>query len=248
MSIEAIDRLDTIRTLVQRDGRVRVTELSESLGVSEMTIRRDLDVLVDEGVVRRVHGGAVASGPQQFGDRYGQQGRAKETIATKLAALVPATGTVAFDASSTVQRVAHHLDHARDLTVVTFGVETMLALRDKPGVTAVLTGGTISPRTGSLVGPLAALGARQMNYDAVFVSALGVDPTAGTSEPMIEEVEVKRALAAGAAQVVLAVDHTKLDVRAAARCFDLADIDTMVTDLDPDDPRLDPYRPHVQLH
>lgn len=247
MSIDAVRRLDRIRDALVSDGGVKVADLADRLGVSEVTVRRDLDVLEDEGVIRRVHGGAVPTGPQQFVDRSAQHGRAKERIARKLVQLVPDAGTVAFDASSTVQRLAAHLDDCRDLTIMTCGVEAMLALADRPGVHPLLTGGHVSSRTGSLVGPLAATSARALFYDVFFTSALAVHAEHGTSEPTVEEVEVKQALASNAARVVLAVDSSKLAARAAARCLSLVDVDLMVTELDPSDARLDDYRSLVDL-
>jgi DeoR family transcriptional regulator, fructose operon transcriptional repressor len=242
MSIEAVDRLEQIEHRVRTAGRVRVTELAVELAVSEMTIRRDLDLLAEQGMLQRVRGGAVAVGPQPFAQRFSRQARAKERNAAKLAELVGDGGAVGVGASSTIQRLAGHLGRHQELTVVTNGQETFQALQETPGVTVLLTGGQLDRRTGSLVGPLATRAAREVLLRRLFVSAAALDPEHGTSEATLEEAEVKLAMAEVASEVVVAVDATKLGQRAPARGLPPERVHVLVTDLDPGDPRLDPYR------
>lgn len=247
MSVDAVARIDAIRSRLDGDGRVRVTALAEELRVSEVTIRRDLDSLVNAGVAQRVHGGAVRVGPQAFVDRFEQRGRAKRVIADKLRHLVPVHGNVGLDASTTVQRLMVLLGDATDLIVVTNGIETFTAAPRRPGLRTVLTGGVANEATGSLVGPLAETGARQHVLDTFICSAAAVDPTLGSTEAVLEEAAVKRAFAGVSNRVVLAVDSTKLGSTASARAFTLDEIDILVTELDPADHRLDPYRERVEL-
>jgi DeoR family transcriptional regulator, fructose operon transcriptional repressor len=247
MSVDALDRLRRIEAQVRADGRVRVVDLAAELAVSEMTIRRDLDMLAADGVVQRVRGGAIAIGPQPFADRFSRNMRAKDRIAAKLSGLVGDGGAIGIDASSTLQRLTGHLGDVRDLTVVTNGQDTFAALQGKPGVTALLTGGQLDPRTGSLVGPMAARSARSLLLRRLFVSAAALDPGHGTSESTLEDAEAKLALADVAAEVVVAVDSSKLGHRAAARALPPERVAVLVTELDPGDPRLDPYREHWAL-
>jgi DeoR family fructose operon transcriptional repressor len=212
-----------------------------------MTIRRDLDELEALGVARRVRGGAIALGPEPFAQRHRHNARAKGRIADKLVDLIPSVGTVAFDASTTVHRLSASLETARDLVIVTNGLDTFHAASGKPGITASLTGGTQEPRTGSLVGPIAARAAQGFLYDVFVCSAAALDHVVGSSEASLAESEVKRAFAATSNRIILAVDYSKLGTRAQARMFDLVDIDLLVTDLDPGDARLDLYRSQVSL-
>ena len=182
-----MDRLGLIRRRLDVDGRVRVVQLAGELDVSEMTIRRDLDVLVDEGVAHRVRGGAVAVGPQQFAARAEQHSRAKGRIADKLMELVGVGGAIGIDASSTLQRLAARLAPVRHLTVLTNGLDTFRSLQEHPGVTALLTGGELDESTGSLVGPLATRAAQDVMLRRLFVSASALDPELG-----IERVDVAR--------------------------------------------------------
>src|SRR5206468_3558800 len=149
--------------------------------------------------------------------RHRSRAKAKAKIAAKLATLVPVSGAIGLDASSTVLRLATTMAPARGLTVVTNGPETFNALQDVPGVTALLSGGQLDPRTGSLVGPIACRAASSFLLNRLFISAAAVDPELGPSEAVLEESEVKRALAAVADEIILAVDATKLDSRSVAR-------------------------------
>lgn len=246
-SLAAEERLGWLSEHLGTEGSITIAAAAEALGVSEMTIRRDLAELEQQGTARRVRGGARAVGPQPFSTRTSTAARAKSRIATKLAPLVPADGAVAFDASSTVLRLASALGAARDLTVLTNGPDTFAALQGRPGVTALLTGGRLEPRTGSLVGPLACRGAGQLAVHTFFASAAAVDPGTGALESTLDEAEVKRSIAAGAAEVVLAVDATKLGRRAVALGLDWEQVDVLVTELDPADARLDPYRDLADL-
>ena len=241
-TIASEGRLRWLSDRLEEDGTVTLAAAAEALGVSEMTVRRDLDALEQRGVARRVRGGARAIGPQPFAERRQTAARAKSRIALKLADLVPATGAVAFDASSTVMRLAGTLENARDLTVITNSPDTFAALQGISGVHPLLTGGRLEERTGSLVGPLAARSVAQLAVSTFFASAAAVNPRTGALELAIDEAEVKRAIADGSERVVLAVDGSKLGGDGVAVGLEWDQVDVLVTDLDPDDERLEAYR------
>jgi DeoR family fructose operon transcriptional repressor len=241
------ERLRWLNERLAAEGSVAIAEAAETLGVSEMTIRRDLAELEQRGTARRVRGGARAVGPQTFAERRHTASRAKSRIATKLAELVPASGVVAFDASSTIMRLAAGLDAARDLTVLTNGPDTFRALQGMVGVTALLTGGQLDSRTGSLIGPLACRAAAQFTVQTFFASAAAIDPKAGALEATLEEAEAKRSIATGAERVILAVDASKLESRAAAVGVEWDQVSVLVTDLDPGSDRLAPFRDLAEL-
>ncbi len=223
-------------------GSVIIADAALLLDVSEMTIRRDLDELEKRGVARRVRGGALPLGAQTFAERKEKRSRAKSQIAAKLAQFIPLTGTIAFDASSTVMRAAAALAGARDLTVLTNGPDTFQTLQRRAGITPILTGGQLDERTGSLVGAVASWSARQLTVSRFLASCALLDSEVGSTEVVLDEADVKRAIAFGADEIVLAVDSSKLGLRASAVCFEWLAIDVLVTELDPTDPRLDPYR------
>jgi DeoR family fructose operon transcriptional repressor len=246
-SLASEQRLQWLSERLTADGSVTIATAAAALGVSEMTIRRDLAELEHRGTARRVRGGARAIGPQTFAERRHTAARAKGRIAAKLMQLVPQTGAIAFDASSTVMRLSHGLAAARDLVILTNGLDTFAALQGVPGVKALLTGGERDERTGSLVGSLACHTARQLTVQTFFASAAAIDDQAGATEATLEEAEVKHSIAAGARQVVLAVDSSKLGARAMAVSLAWEDVDVLVTELDPSDRRVAPYRSLVEL-
>jgi DeoR family fructose operon transcriptional repressor len=241
-NLAAEERLRWLGAQLDEAGSITISTAAEALGVSEMTIRRDLKELEERGTARRVRGGALPVGPQAFAERHRARPRAKAAIAAKLVDLVPAEGAVAFDASSTVMRAASSLGGARDLVVLTNGPDTFEALQGRPGLTPVLTGGVREARTGSLVGPLACRAATQLALRVLVASAAAVDVGLGATEAALDEAEVKRALASAAEQVVVAVDSSKLGGRALAVGLGWDRIDVLVTELDPGDDRLAPYR------
>ena len=236
------ERLHWLSQQLAEHGAVSIAEAADALGVSEMTIRRALTELEERGTARRVRGGARALGPRPFEERSHTARRAKSKIAAKLSGLLPATGAMAFDASSTVMRACAALTRAEDLTVLTNGPETFAALQHQPGVSALLTGGALDARTGSLVGPLACRAASLVSVDTFFTSAAALDPALGALETTLEEAEVKRSIAAGAEQVVLAADASKLGLKALAVGVEWDRVDILVTDLDPGDQRLERYK------
>ncbi len=241
------ERLAWLRSHLDNSGSVRIADAADQLGVSEMTIRRDLLELEAMGVARRVRGGAVAVGPVSFEDRHRSRARAKAKIAAKLRPMVPSSGAIGLDASSTLLRLASAIDSGRELLVMTNGAETFAALQAKPGVTAILTGGSLEERTGSLVGPLACRAAGSLLLNRLFLSAAALDAEVGSSEATLDEAEVKRAMVAVAGEIVLAVDASKLGSRAIAPAVGWDQVAVLVTDLSPRDARLAAYRELVEI-
>lgn len=239
MSVDAFARLEHIRAEVDSLGKVRVTELAEQFGVSDMTIRRDLDALAELGLVERIWGGATAltSAP-----RPRQVAESEEVIAEKLVEIVGVSGAIGLDASTTLRRLAGKLDGARALTAFTNSMDTFNALDAHEGVNALLSGGRRDPQTGSLLGPLAMQAAKEIVLRTLFISSAGIDPQLGTTEATFEEAEFKRVLANAASQVIVAIDSSKLGDLGVARGLPIDRVDVLVTELPPTDARLAPYR------
>lgn len=242
----ASERRSRLLELLGRDGAVRLDPAAELLGVSAMTVRRDLADLEAEGLARRVRGGAVAPAlPRPFGDRMSTRSTAKTVIARKALALVPDTGAAAFDASTTSGLLLAELT-ARDLVVATNSLDNAATARRRSGIRSILVGGELEERTGSFVGPVACRAAAALEYARFFTSASALSPE-GTSEVTLEEAQLKGVFAAASAETVLLVDASKLGLRAVARSLDWDAIDVMVTELDPSDERLDAYRDLAEL-
>ncbi|AWB85328.1 DeoR/GlpR family DNA-binding transcription regulator [Mycetocola zhujimingii] len=247
-TVDAESRRERLLEILTADGIIRLDAAAESLGVSAMTVRRDLADLEVEGRLRRVRGGAVPSlKPRSFLDRMSTGADAKRVIAEKVLALMPATGAVAFDASSTAGTVLTRMEGSgADLTVATNSYENFQSARRLGGM-PLLIGGEAEERTDSFVGLLACQAAGSLHYSHFFTSAGAVDPERGTSEVTLAEAQVKLAFVAAADETVLLVDSSKLGQRALARALDWQRVSLMVTELDPADARLDPYRELVEL-
>jgi DeoR/GlpR family transcriptional regulator of sugar metabolism len=240
-------RLDWLRDRLEGRGEVRTEDAARCLGVSGMTIRRDILALESQGEAHRVRGGVVAVGPATFTDRSRMNARAKARIAEKLLELVPESGAIALDSSSTVACLARAIRSARDLIVVTNSADSFAALQGKPGIRPVLTGGERDPRTTSLLGPTACHTARRFTYRVAFFSASAVHPERGAMESLPEEAEIVRAFAGCARRTVLAADATKLGTEDTAASLGWPEIDLLATNLKPPSRRLDRFREAVEL-
>jgi len=221
---------------VRRRGAVRVSELTELLAVSDMTIRRDLDVLASSGLVDKVHGGATVRGRPStdepgFEAKSHRQLEEKEAIARAAAKLVKPRQAVALTAGTTTWRLAHHLHSIPDLTVVTNSIQVanVLHREQRHDLTVVLTGGVRTP-SDALVGPVAVTTLRSLHVDLLFIGVHGLADDAGLTTPNLLEAEANQALIGAADRVVVVADHTKWGVRGLSRIARLDEVDTLVTD------------------
>jgi DeoR/GlpR family transcriptional regulator of sugar metabolism len=221
---------------VRRSGAVRVSELSLLLAVSDMTVRRDLDVLAAAGLVAKVHGGATA--PQRlstdepgFEAKSHRQRREKDAIAQAAAELVEPGRAIGLTAGTTTWRLAHLIRDVPDLTVVTNSIQAanVLHAERRPDLTVILTGGVRTP-SDALVGPIAVATLRSLHVDVLFMGVHGMSPDAGFTTPNLLEGETDQALVASAERVVVVADHTKWGVRGLSRIAHLDEAHAIVTD------------------
>lgn len=246
-SLAAEERQESLLHALREEGRIEIEETARRLGVHPMTIRRALKVLERSGRARLVRGGAVYVGTEEFAIRQSRALTAKKRIAEKLKPIVLEHESIGFDASSTVHVLTENMPAVDRLLVVTYGVEAFQALQNNENVQTILSGGERDPRTGSLVGMIAQQTVERFALSCCVLSTSALDPEVGTMEPTMEEVAMKQTMAQAAERVVLAADATKLAQRSAVRSVALSHVDVLVTELDPNDPRLDPYRDVVEL-
>jgi DeoR/GlpR family transcriptional regulator of sugar metabolism len=233
----ARQRQEQILDHVRRTGGVRVSALVQALGVSDMTVRRDIGLLAERGLLVRVHGGATLAGAPhssfepQFATKAGEQRREKGAIADVAAGLVAPGASVAISGGTTTLEVARRLQHLPDLTVVTNSLPVAEALHDpsRRDRIVILTGGTRTP-SDALVGPLTVAALRDLHVDLLFLGVHGFGPRTGCTSPSIAEATTNRALIAAAGQTVVVADHTKYGLIGLATVVPLEDVDVFVTD------------------
>lgn len=228
-------RRSLILEQVQSTGAVRVTDLVDDLGVSDMTVRRDLDALARDGLIRKVHGGAVPPlGPSTeepgFEIKLTRQEREKEAIARAAASLVQPNTAVGLSAGTTTCAVARHLLDVPGLTVATNCLRVANAFHQSPRAdqTIVLTGGVRTP-SDALVGPLAVRAMRDLHLDVLLLGVHGMQESAGFTTPNLMEAEANRALVAAARKLVVVADHTKWGVVGISTIAPLDRCDVLVT-------------------
>ncbi|UOQ60478.1 DeoR/GlpR family DNA-binding transcription regulator [Leucobacter rhizosphaerae] len=235
-------RRDSMTERLTRDGSLLVNDAAGEWGVHPMTVRRDFEYFVDQGIAKRVRGGIIALRGDSFRHRRHLNATAKDAIAMKMLDLVESDSVIALDSSTTISVFAERLTKLRGVTVITNGLPAFEALRGRDGIQVFLTGGEQEVQNDSLVGPLAEAALSHFLIGTAFVSTMSLDPGVGAGENTLAQVSYKRALAARSGRLVLAIDASKLGTQARFRSFDFSEIDVLVTDLGPSDPRLDPYR------
>jgi len=228
------ERRRAIAELVQQVGRVTVVELSQRFGVSEVTIRADLQALAEQKLLVRTHGGAVAAanhlGELALTLRRQRQVKEKSRIGQAGAARIADGDAVFLDSSSTSLAIAHHLKQHRYVTVVTNSLEIVHELLDAPAVEVVMVGGVLQRATASLVGAHGLDAIQSFNLQKGFFGAHGIDALAGLTDVSAEEAAVKRPLAALCRQVIAVLDATKWGRVGLASFASLDQVGMIITD------------------
>jgi DeoR/GlpR family transcriptional regulator of sugar metabolism len=236
LTVLARQRQAMILEEARRTGAVRVSDLVGRLGVSDMTIRRDLDVLAGRGLVEKVYGGATSivgksTDEPGFEAKSGRQRVQKEAIAAVAAGLVRPGTAIGISAGTTTWTLARALDSVPGLTIVTNSIQVADVLRgsNQAERTVVLTGGVRTP-SDALVGPVAVASLRTLHLDVVFLGVHGMADGPGFTTPNLTESETDRALVEAGRRLVVLADHTKWGTVGISTIADLNEADVVVTD------------------
>jgi DeoR/GlpR family transcriptional regulator of sugar metabolism len=232
----ARQRQTLILTRVREDGGVRVADLARDLGVSDMTVRRDLEILHNRGLIEKVHGGATslpgsALFEPGFAAKSALQEPEKEAIAEAAMALVAPGTAIGISAGTTTYALARRLVDVPGLTIVTNSVPVadVLHAAGRPDQMIILTGGVRTP-SDALVGPFAVASLRTMHLDQVFMGVHGMDARSGFTTPNVLEADTDRALVAAGRRLVVLADSSKWGVIGISSIARLDEADTLVTD------------------
>ena len=225
-------RLDTILAELGAHGSVSVRELAVTLGASSATVRRDLELLEDQKLLSRSHGGAVRNGllyelPVRY--RGGQQAQEKGRIADAAAERIAGAQTVGLSGGTTTTEVARRL-RDRELTVVTNAVNIASELVISETIRLVVTGGVARPQSYELIGPLAERTLDGLNIDVLFLGVDGITASGVTTHDEVE-AQTDRKLVERSARVVVVGDSSKIGRSALSSICALSEIDELITDL-----------------
>ena len=234
------ERRQHILQLLQEQGRVMVADLSQQFGVSEVTVRGDLQALAREGKLIRTHGGAVpgpalttpADDELKLERRKKQHPQAKSLIGAAAAGLVEEGDAIYLDASSTALAIAQHLSELRFVTVLTSSLAVAQELMDATGVTVVLAGGILQKETASLIDSDALAYFDKFNIQKGFFGAHGLTLDAGLTDISADVAAVKRDIIARCRQVIAIIDASKWGRVGLATFATIDDLDLVITDAD----------------
>lgn len=230
------ERRQHILSLAHSEGRVRVRNLSKALGISQITIRKDLDYLQTKGLLHRSHGGALPIHPGALFDPPIQEKEKshhteKDRIGQAAANMVQEGQCVMLDSGTTTTAVANALKKFSQLTVITnaLNIAAELAATD---FEVILTGGSLRKNSFSLVGAIAEEMLAEIHADILFLGVDGFDMEIGLTTPNLQESRVNRAMVGAATKVVAVCDSTKFNRRSLSRIASVSAIHHVITDKD----------------
>lgn len=225
-----------IRESIKNSGTVSVGELADELSVSEMTIRRDLSELENEGFLKRTHGGAVRevsrSYEPPFTARQSISSEAKQQIAKRAVNYLEEGDTIAVDSGTTALEFAKQLQNFRNLTIVTPSIHIAAMFLSHPGVETILAGGLVRKTEGSLVGEITRRTFENLYFDKFFLSAAALSIEAGYTEYILEDAEIKNLIISHSKKTIALMDSSKLGRTAFSQVCGLAEADILITEHD----------------
>jgi DeoR/GlpR family transcriptional regulator of sugar metabolism len=229
------DRRHEAYEYIRGKGSASVAELAESLRVSVQTVRRDLDSLHEEGLVVRVHGGAVVTGDggiieqaslERANDYLGEKRRIGEAAGR----LVEPGSTIYLSGGTTTERVVPHLEANARITVVTNALNIAQVLSHRPDIETIVLGGYLRHSELTLLGPMAEHAIHEFRIDHALYGCFGIDPEEGLSGASVVETAMDRTVLASVERVTILADHSKFSQRGPVRLAEVSRLSTLVTD------------------
>lgn len=234
MSLLAAERRLELIALAKEVGKVDALIAAERFGVAVETIRRDLDLLQRQGIMRRVHGGGILIDRIQselsVEVRRSQNYQIKKRIAEVASNYIPKSGTIIVDAGTTTELLAPYLRNNSNLTVVTNSLNLSLAIGET-NTNVVLLGGRIRPVTLSAVGAHALNMVTSLHASVCFIGTNGIDSQIGFTTPDIDEAEVKRIMIQNSQESIVMADHTKFSQIYTSSFASNVEVDRIITDV-----------------
>jgi len=243
-------RLTTILTALQQSGSVSVEGLSKELDVSLVTIRRDLDALETQGLLRRTHGGAISIEPffyepfkndRSFQAQVERFADEKRRIGRAAAAVIKEGEIIALTPGTTTTEVIRGIPLNHRVTVVTSTVNVAMELSKRKDLDVFVTGGHLRGEWFSLVGPTAAQSLSHLSIHTLFIGADGVDSKQGVTCFSPDESQLNSTMVKHAQRKIAVLDHSKFGVVAGWRICPATELDILITDSGATDEMLEPF-------
>ncbi len=229
----SLKRKQYIQKALDTEGSLRVNVLAEELSVSEMTIRRDLKELEQEGILKRTHGGAVKEVGRRyeppFNLRQQQHIEEKQRIAQQAVKFVSEGDTIAIDSGTTTIEFAKLLMNFHDLTIVTPSLHIAFLFMSHPSIRTIISGGEVRSHEGSLIGEFTTYFFQRLYFDLFFLSTAAVDCNTGFTEYIIEDASIKRITIDHSKKTIALMNSKKFGQTAFARVCGFKDIDALIT-------------------
>ena len=235
----AIERKNEILARLSMEGKVLVSDLSREYGVTEETIRRDLEKLEKEGLAKKTYGGAVKNDnfnvDLPFHVRKQTNVDSKRYIASIIGSMIQDGDYLMLDSSTTALYVIKNILHKKKITLITNSIEILLELSNKSDWTVISTGGMLKEGGLSLVGYQAERMVASFHVDLAICSSKGIDSVMGITDSNERDAEIKKAFFKSAKKRILALDSSKFDKPSFVQVCDIADVDLIVTEKRPSD-------------
>ncbi|MCR4425453.1 MAG: DeoR/GlpR family DNA-binding transcription regulator [Firmicutes bacterium] len=232
--IFAEERKDKILSILEKQLKVTVPELSRIFGVSEVTIRKDLKTLENAGTLKRTHGGAISIHGTRFElstrEKVVKNHEQKARIGKYAASLVTEGDSVILDSGTTTLEIARNLSDKKNVTVVVNDLNIASALEPVHGVDVIVLGGTLRKGVASLVGPITEDALGRFYVDKLFLATNGIDVDRGVTTPDVIHAETKRKMTHVARQVIVVADSTKIGKASFVSVAPLSRVDMIITD------------------
>lgn len=233
---QARDRHESILDLVRREGFASIEALARHFAVTPQTIRRDINHLCDEGLLRRYHGGAGLPSSVQnmaYQARQGLLRREKQAIGRLAAAEIPDDAALFINIGTTTEEVAKALMDHRGLRVITNNIHVAATMSPNPDFEVILAGGVVRARDGGIVGEATLDLIHQFKVDFGIIGISGIDADGSLLDFDYREVRVAQAIIANSRRVMLVADHSKFGRHAMVRLGRMVQVDDLVTDAPP---------------
>ena len=242
MNIAVEQRRAEIIELIQRNGSVRVSELSRLYSISEVTVRGDLEYLESQGQLSRVHGGAVGTGKlyanMDLSERYMTNATSKRELAASAACLIENNDTIMMNAGTTLAYVLKAIQGKKNISIVTNSIQNALEVSSHPGVNVILLGGEIDAKYQFTHGADTLAGLEHYHANKCILSVDGIHERDGLTLYYSNEAGIVRKMIESSDEVIVVADSSKLGRSAFSRVASLSDIDVLVTNNKENSPEL----------